>query len=264
MSKSKLHLYLLSVSFLGMLLSCSKVPEGIIPEKQTQHVLLDMYLAEAMIGEDPKMFRDDEHKEALFQSVFNKYGITQALYDSSLVWYGENLDIYMKVYERMLRDISDLTLQLGDVQARALSDMNDQDSVNIWTRKSHFTFSSDNVGFNGITFNLNPETHYSSGSSFEFQAKVWGVVKDMKHYPQVRLFIEQKDTTLMLERAVDSDGRFSVKLASSPANCVRRVFGSFWMDNRDVSYSKIYIDSISLYKYNYKSDFTEIKKDEPK
>ena len=111
---------------------------------------------------------------------------------------------------------------------------------------------------------MNPETHYSSGSSFEFQAKVWGVVKDMKHYPQVRLFIEQKDTTLMLERAVDSDGRFSVKLASSPANRVRRVFGSFWMDNRDVSYSKIYIDSISLYKYNYKSDFTEIKKDEPK
>ena len=67
-----------------------------------QGVLTDMLLAEAMVNVDYNTYKSDTMKLALYESVFRKHDITQAVYDSSLVWYGRNLDIYMEVYNRVL------------------------------------------------------------------------------------------------------------------------------------------------------------------
>ena len=58
-----------------------------------QGVLTDMLLAEAMVNVDYNAYKSDTMKLALYESVFRKHDITQAVYDSSLVWYGRNLDI---------------------------------------------------------------------------------------------------------------------------------------------------------------------------
>ena len=109
-----------AVLLLGALLAaCSKVPDGILSEKKMQAVQVDMQLAEAMINLDSKAFSDNARKEALYQSIFRKYDITQAEYDSSLIWYGRHLDIYMKVYDRVLADLNKRQKALGDVQASA-------------------------------------------------------------------------------------------------------------------------------------------------
>ena len=75
--------------------SCSKAPSDILSEKEMQRVMTDVYLAEAMIGIDYNAYKSDSMKQALYESVFRKHGITQALYDSSMVWYGKNMDIFM-------------------------------------------------------------------------------------------------------------------------------------------------------------------------
>ena len=102
-----------------MLAACSKVPDEILSEKEMRRVLADMLIAEAMINMDNDTYRSDTARLALYEGVFRKHGITQALYDSSLMWYGRNLDIYMKVYDRVLDDINRSINDLGDVQADA-------------------------------------------------------------------------------------------------------------------------------------------------
>ena len=88
-------------------------------------------IGRSMINLDSKEFSDNARKEALYQSIFRKYDITQAEYDSSLVWYGRHLDIYMKVYDRVLADLNERQKALGDVQASA-APVSKQDSVDIW------------------------------------------------------------------------------------------------------------------------------------
>ena len=134
--RNLLHRYGL-VLLIGTLLStaCSKVPDDILSEKQMQAVQLDMQLAEAMINLNNKDFPDNAHKEALYQSIFRKHQITQAQYDSSLVWYGRNLDIYMKVYDRILADLNKRQKELGDVQAVA-APVTKKDSIDIWPRRT--------------------------------------------------------------------------------------------------------------------------------
>ena len=71
--RSWLHKYGF-VIFLGMIaVACSKVPGGLLSEKDMQSVLIDMQLAEAMIYQYPDKFPDEAHKEAVFQSVFQKH-----------------------------------------------------------------------------------------------------------------------------------------------------------------------------------------------
>ena len=97
-----------------------------------------MQIAEAIINADQDTYRDDAKKLALYESVFNKYHITQAEYDSSLTWYAQNLDIYMRVYNLVSKDIEDRIHDLGDVE-RTEVDTQKSDSVDIWSRRNYLT-----------------------------------------------------------------------------------------------------------------------------
>ena len=88
-------------------------------KKEMKAVLIDMQLAEAMISTDYKKYSDDAEKKHFYQSVFRKHKIEQAVYDSSLVWYGRNLDVYMQVYDLVLAELNERQKALGDVQANA-------------------------------------------------------------------------------------------------------------------------------------------------
>ena len=226
-----------------LLAACSKVPDGILSEKKMQGVLTDMLLAEAMVNVDYNTYKSDTMKLALYESVFRKHDITQAVYDSSLVWYGRNLDIYMEVYNWVLADLNKRINNLGDVQADA-APVSNRDSVDIWPRRSYLVLSPTSV-FNGVTFDIRPETNYSSGSSFVLGMRVWGLNNKMAYKPEVRLSADQGDTTLK----------------TIPTKKVKRVFGYIRMDNMDTTYYKVYIDSLSLMKYNYGKELAELPKD---
>lgn len=231
----------------GGLLSCSKVPNEILSEREMQRVMTDMLKAEALIGIEYDTYKSDTAKAYLYESVFKKYGIDKALYDSSLVWYGRNLDIYMKVYERVLADVNKQIVDLGDVQAD-VSPASNQDSVNIWPRRAFLTFSPRSV-FNTQTFDIHPNINYPSGSRFVFGMRFWGLEKDMK--PRVRLAAEQGDTIVILDKVIDRDGYQEMTLSTVPTKRVKRVYGYIRLDCRDSSYFKVYVDSLSLTRYNY-------------
>ena len=209
-----------------LLAACSKVPDGILSEKKMQGVLTDMLLAEAMVNVDYNAYKSDTMKLALYESVFRKHDITQAVYDSSLVWYGRNLDIYMEVYNRVLADLNK--------------------RIN---------------NFNGVTFDIRPETNYSSGSSFVLGMRVWGLNNKMAYKPEVRLSADQGDTTLTVNSKITKDGYHETILKTIPTKKVKRVFGYIRMDNMDTTYYKVYIDSLSLMKYNYGKELAELPKD---
>lgn len=247
------------VLLLGTLcMACSKVPDGILSEKKMQAVQTDMQLAEAMIGMNSKDFPDDAHKEALYRSVFRKYGITEAEYDSSLIWYGRNLDIYMKVYERVLADLNKRQKALGDVQASA-APVTRQDSVDIWPRRTSLQLEPRAL-FNGVTFDIRPETNYSSGSSFVLGMTVWGIHQDMTHKPEIHISADQGDTIVTVRDRLLRDGYHETVLKTVSTKQIKRVYGYIFMDNADSSYYKIYLDSLNLMKYNY-GRLTEMAKD---
>lgn len=255
----KLRTYGFALIAAAALLSCGKTPDDVLSEKEMQKVMTDMLIAESMISLDYSAYNADSMKMALYESVFRKHGITQAVYDSSLVWYGRNLDTYMKIYDRVYADLDKQITALGDVQMNT-GMSSKEDSVDIWPRRPYLELYPKAV-FNGVTFDIKPETSYASGSTFVLGMDVWGVNPKMRYVPEIRLSADQGDTTVVVNGKITRDGYYETVLKTLPTKRINRVFGYIRMDNTDTSYYKVYIDSLSLVRYNYGKEFGEQVKD---
>lgn len=253
------HWFIYGLTSLCALSACSPVPDNILSQNEIRAVLADMQIAEAIINGDQETYKDDAKKLALYESVFNKYHITQAEYDSSLTWYAQNLDIYMRVYNLVSEDIDDRIHNLGDVE-RIEVDTQKNDSVDIWSRRTYLTFSPKSP-FNGTTFNIEPKESYPPGSTFTLGMNVWGISQKDKNKPQIRICLDQGDTTLVINDQIMRDGYHQTKLKSVATKRIKRVYGFIYLNNHDMDYYKIYTDSISLMRYNYKSIGFESAKD---
>jgi hypothetical protein len=253
---NRLHIYgvLLFICIAG---SCSKVPKHIIPEKEMRAVLYDMQIAEAIVETNYESYKTNDERQTVYDAVFAKHHITQAEYDSSLVWYGENMDLYMRIYKLVLKDINEHMASMGEIKPSPLSgDISAKDSVDVWIYNRSFTFGPGRTGrtFYTLTFDIEPQKPYSSGSLYVFGLSVWGVPPNLKHKPKIRINAVHSDTIISVNKDITGDGYCETVLRTVATKQVKRVYGYIMVNDTEASYHHIYIDDIRLMKYNYGSN----------
>ena len=246
--------YGLGISFILFLCmaACSRAPRGIISERKMQKLLTDMHLADAIISSDPYNFQNDEDKKALYQSVFEKHRVTEAVYDSSLVWYGKNLDVYMQVYNMALIDVKKKIEETVVVKPEMVITGNEE-IVNIWSIGRYHSFYPFSLS-NSLIFNFKPEEDYSSGSIFVLGLQVMGLISGMQSPVEVHLRAEQNDTTIIMKNSITSDGYHEMILRTLAIQRVKRVYGYIRFNENVVPYHKIYLNDLSMMKYRYGSE----------
>ena len=230
--------------------SCSKTPDGVLKEKKMQYVQRDMVMAEGMISQNPSEYDTQEKKEALYKSVFKKHNTTEAEYDSSLMWYGKNLDIYMKVIDRISDDLKAIDKQVQEELKIVPQGPTRTDSVDIWNKRTNLKFIARDGG-NRYAFQIKPTSQYPSGSSFVFAAKVYGVSPKMNEYPILKISADQTDTIVSVRDTIKEDGIVKLILKTIPTKQIRSVFGNISISGNDTIDYKIMMDSINVYRYNY-------------
>jgi len=100
----RLFLFLLVLTSCGNGLPRSK--EGILSEKQMVEMLLDTHLADALlfVENSPSNVKSDKGL-FYYPSILEKYGITKAQMDSSVVWYMRNPAAYARIYQKVVKDL---------------------------------------------------------------------------------------------------------------------------------------------------------------
>ena len=233
--------------------SCSRVPKNILSEKKLRGVLYDMLIAEAIVETQNASYRTGDDRQAVFDAVFAKHRITQAEYDSTLIWYGKNMDLYMAVYRLVLKDVNASIAALGDIKPHPLSgDVSAKDSIDIWIYRRTQLFKPERV-FNTLLFDIAPQMPYSSGSSFVFSLSVWGIPPDLKHKPKIHVSAVHADTIITVNKEIAADGFYEAILRTVATKQVSRVYGYILINGADASYHRIYLSDIRLMKYNYGS-----------
>lgn len=249
-------LFVSAVLSIFLFATCSRTPKGVVSEKKMRYILVDMHLAEAMINTNPQDYRTNEAKKELYQTVFEKYNLTEAQYDSSLIWYGKNLDLYMRIYNLALADVKKQVEAMGDVKPEAVS--SNQDSVDIWMYRKYYEFSPHALS-NTILFDFKPAQEYASGSAFILGFQVWGLTPQMKTPIELHFRAAQSDTTIMVKKTIHTNGYHELLLETLPTKKVKRVYGYIRLNDRKLSvpYHKIYLDDIRLTRFNYGSAYIE-------
>lgn len=96
-------LYITVVLLLG---GCSPIPRGVLSLEKMENLCYEMHLAEGVIQVENLYSANDQMNEC-YTLLLEKYGITQADFDSSLVWYINNPQFFNKVYPRVVQRLED-------------------------------------------------------------------------------------------------------------------------------------------------------------
>ena len=79
-------------------------PRGILHSWEMRKVLVDLHKTDAMLLH-AGLTRDEEARQMYYGLVMEKHGITQAEFDSSLVWYTAHPQLFDKIYPRVINDL---------------------------------------------------------------------------------------------------------------------------------------------------------------
>jgi len=101
-----------------VLFSCNRIPRRyIIPPKKMVNVLVDIHLADGMADENMRHSSGFVLDSAsLYGSVFKKYGVTRAQFDSTMNYYSEHPDDLQKMYNQVTARLKRLEDELEAAQ----------------------------------------------------------------------------------------------------------------------------------------------------
>lgn len=97
--------YLILFFLVGMIVSCSQRPKDVLSPDQMRNVLIDMHVADGIFETPAYRHTPTNEKSQYYAAILNKYGVTEAQFDSSVVWYTRNPDQFDKIYAQVVNQL---------------------------------------------------------------------------------------------------------------------------------------------------------------
>lgn len=98
----------MSAAIAAMLVSgCRKRPDGVLSDKEMIDLMADMQLAESYSDYEYSGPNLRDYRNGLAESVLLQHGVSREELDSTLSWYGRNLDDYSNLFEKVDKRITE-------------------------------------------------------------------------------------------------------------------------------------------------------------
>lgn len=240
------------------LLACDKTPDGVISERKMKNLLKDIYKAEALVENRAASFDSDSQKLVLKQSIFKKYGITQTDYDSSLVWYAKNIDVFNDVYKDVIKELHDESVNFNkkvtktapqpQQSGRALKQYHAAkgDSADLWTQPRMWMVTRAMNG-NYLTFDYLPDKEMKPGDRYTLTMKLYTGGGDV----QLVLAADYTDgAKTFVTRKLSHDGWTEMVIQADTGRTVSRICGYAYFNMRNNS-AIAFADSIELVRTHF-------------
>lgn len=169
--------------FLSLLfLACSPSrPRGILSEDKMTDVLVDIHLAQGMAEAQGANVEVERYK--YIQAVFRKHRISEAEFDSSMIYYSGKAEDFTHLYNDVVTRVRAQAERMGleaTAQDQFASLTNEGDTANIWLGKDFACVVSNQVGCI-YSFQLKADSTFRPGDSFIWRFKSQFVARSMNN-----------------------------------------------------------------------------------
>lgn len=248
MKKRTLTYYLLCLAIGSTsIVSCSGDSDKLSRDKMVE-VLHDIQLAEAVYQTKYNDFKDKEQKDALILGILEKHGITQAELDSSLVWYADNAEIYMRVNDSVISSLKEGLVKIEKALPRGLGASNVNNSI----LPVYYSLSED---ISTLTFNID-STQVKNYPQFSLEFNTLGFHAGMK--AELEVCFEYADTTIVQNQLLNKNDHFKIIGDTLP---LKNISGYFHIDSREVLNNKVLLYNIILKNIEAVKDTATMKSD---
>ena len=131
-TKMRLNKYifvLILYSLFFTLLGCR--PRGIMHSGKMRDVLVDLHKTDALLQMAGQQNIPIEEKNLYYAQVLKKHGITQAQFDSSIVWYTAHPQLFDKIYPKVMAELKDEETRFLEENGLAFADTDESVSDTI-------------------------------------------------------------------------------------------------------------------------------------
>lgn len=247
--KAAIILYTALLLLLG---ACKHRADGVLSEKKMVDLLVDIHKTEAVMALNYNQYPNDQSRQATREAVYIRHNTNQAQFDTSLTWYGNHIDIYMKVYEQV---IARLNTENEQIKALIAQDNNQiltspGDTVDIWKQQRVHTFNAAK-NENLLTFDIASDENFSPKDRFILDVHTLNVPRNgakARIYLAVR---HDKQNIHYNYTEIQNDGWTTLKIQSDSATRTDNIYGYILLPYRPDNHI-MYVDSIRLLRIHEK------------
>lgn len=201
--------------------------------------MVDMEIAEAYSNNQPGG-RTQEAKIELGRRVLAAHDVTPEELDTTLAWYGRNLDEYSALFEKIDKEILKRKRKYIEPDVLMTNDAN-----NLWPYSRHLVLSPLS-GYDALVFSL-PEPPVDRGERLKFSFTLPNI-KGMRGL----LGVEYEDGTSESSSSVfNSKSKIEMELQTDTGKTVSRLYGV--MTLKEKADHPVFIDSLLIAKIPFDS-----------
>jgi hypothetical protein len=143
-NKIRIHLVFV-LGFIILLSACGR-PKGVLSQNDMEKVLVDMHKADAMLSERGQSYGSYSNKSPYYAFVLKKHGVTQAEFDSSLVWYTKNPQKFTMVYNDVLAQLTEFQTRINKGKYHPVDSVSlTTVKANIWNKRTKYILTKDSA-----------------------------------------------------------------------------------------------------------------------
>lgn len=228
--------YILIVPLILVFYSCKpSVPGKYIQPDEMEDLLYDYHIADGMAQE----VWDEgtgSRQVALRAAVLKKYGVTQADFDSSMVYYMRHADRLLAIYQNISRRLSDEAM----VQGATASEVNrfgalaaNGDTADIWAGEKSIALIP-KVPYNKSSFAFTTDSAFHKGDQILLTFKTDFIYQDgMRDGIAVLAVRFNNDSVASQMLHLSSSSRFNLQINDGARSGVKEIKGFFLLNRNN-------------------------------
>lgn len=251
------------ILLLTLLTACSKRPEGVLSEKQMVDIMADIQIAQAMADtrySNSGSGGNDIDYSRLTEGILESHNVSRAELDSTLNWYGHNMDRYSRLFTKVDKELQKRARKYAGSHEKIKREVGDDQDL--WPYSSHAWLSSRSAS-QGLLLSIE-KPMLNKGDKVVWKLRINSTTASTTSV----LGAEYSDgTTGYVVRHNSGKRNIETEFQTDSSKTVKRLFGSFrpsregelplWIDS--ISLGKSALDSMEYFKVNqqllYKGPF---------
>lgn len=225
------------------LAACKDTPDYVIDKAEMAELIADINEANIIVETNVAKYPSDSTKQLLKQSIFAKHNVTSEQFDTSLNWYGHNLELYAKIHDEAIEILEEKQKHLQDEARKSgIQIVAAGDSVNLWNALAYHLFKPEITGkFLQLSFSYQANQDNKPGDRFAWNLRL----NNIRTSVDALVGVDYNDGTAeYISQSVQPDTKSTITLQTDSTKTVTRVYG--YIDYKIGFESAIIVDGISV------------------
>lgn len=239
----------------ALLVGCKPgVPNQYIQPDDMEDILYDYHIADGMVSTRPGT--NEDLTQAYRVAVLKKHHVTQAEFDSSMVYYMENAELLHTIYENLGERLQDESRRLGGPALTASGQYPvNGDTANVWRGPSFMVLTS-KVPFNYQSFSIKADTTYHAGDMLMLTMNSQFIFQDgMRDGNVVLALVLKNDSVITRKVHISTDMQNMLQISDDNFVGIKEIKGYFQLNTSPNTMTTstmrmMFLENIQILRYH--------------